>query len=68
MRKRYLESLSDSKSPIRINEEMIRKKAALKVEEAMKKPGIQKSESMIFMQKMMQNMSLSNLLELYEVD
>lgn len=47
---------------------MLRKKAATKLEEVMKKPGMQRSESMIFMQKMVQNVSISNLLELYEID
>ena len=58
--------------PLRPKEEAekaIRLKAAEKLDEAIdKKKGMQRSESVIFMQRMVQNASLSALIEFYDID
>ena len=50
-------------------EECIRRKAAERLNEAIERqPGLQRSESVVFMQRMVQNASLSALIEFYDID
>lgn len=56
-------------SPAKEAEQAIRMRVAEKLNEAVeRKPGMQRSESVVFMQTMVKNASISALLEFYDID
>lgn len=58
-----------NKTPCKDSEKKIREKVCEKIAMmAEKKPGIKRSESVIFMEEMVKNVSISNLLEFYDLD
>jgi hypothetical protein len=65
-KKKTTKIVQDPRSPESIAEESFREKAVMRMEKALNtKQGLKKSESVIFMQDMIKNVSFSNLLELY---